>query len=104
MSLPIWITSGVGYVAALYLLAILFGIVMRFVMGRVRRGSVHGLRRNLSAHDRSVRLTLGVALLAIAAVTNWGPVTVFFSGFCFYEAVASWCGFYALAGKTTCAA
>lgn len=30
------------------------------------------------------------------------PKTIFFSGFAFFEAIFSWCGFYATIGKNTC--
>jgi len=37
-----------------------------------------------------------------AITTTWSPILIFFSGFAFFEAIFSWCGFYAAMGKNTC--
>ena len=38
----------------------------------------------------------------LAITTTWSPILIFFSGFALFEAIFSWCGFYAAMGKNTC--
>jgi hypothetical protein len=49
-----------------------------------------------------LRLAIGVGLFLWAITTTWSPILIFFSGFALFEALFSWCGFYAALGKNTC--
>lgn len=93
---------GWGYVLLLYLAAFLAGLMYRLVLRRFAAGTVRGVEKNIGKKDRLERLILGVALLGWAIMTTWNPILLFFSGFCIFEAVFSWCGFYAAIGKNTC--
>lgn len=93
---------GWGLVVAMYLLATIVGFVYRFILKRVAKGTVRGVQKNIGTSDRLLRLTIGVGLLLWAITTTWSPLLIFFSGFALFEAVFSWCGFYAALGKNTC--
>lgn len=93
---------GVGLIIAMYLLAIVFGFAYRALLRRLARGTPRGLGANIGKPDRLLRFLLGVGLLVWAVTTTWSPLLLFFSGFCFFEAAFSWCGFYAALGRSTC--
>ncbi len=93
---------GAGLLIAMYLLAIIFGFAYRALLKRFARGSVRGLGENIGKPDRLLRIVLGVGLLVWAVTTTWSPLLLFLSGFCFFEAAFSWCGFYAALGRSTC--
>jgi hypothetical protein len=66
--------------------------------------------RNIGTSDRLLRVAIGATLLLVAITTTWSPILIFFSGlilslskgFALFEAIFSWCGFYAALGKNTC--
>jgi TM2 domain-containing membrane protein YozV len=58
--------------------------------------------KNIGKSDRLLRAVIGAGLLLWAITTTWSPILIFFSGFAFFEAIFSWCGFYAAMGKNTC--
>lgn len=93
---------GWGLIVVMYLLAIIAGLLYRFILERVAKGTVRGLHKNISKNDRLIRLVIGVGLLLWAITTTWNPILIFFSGFALFEAIFSWCGFYAALGKNTC--
>jgi hypothetical protein len=93
---------GWGLIVAMYILALIVGIVYRFILRRVANGTVRGVHKNIGKSDRLLRLAIGVGLLLWAITTTWSPILIFFSGFALFEAVFSWCGFYAALGKNTC--
>lgn len=93
---------GAGLLIAMYLLAIIFGFAYRALLKRLARGTVRGAGQNIGKPDRLLRFGLGVTLLLWAITTTWSPILLFLSGFCFFEAAFSWCGFYAALGRTTC--
>jgi len=93
---------GWGLILSLYILAIIVGFAYRFILKRFARGTMRGVNKNIGKNDRLVRFALGIVLLLLAVTTTWSPILIFFSGFCFFEAIFSWCGFYAALGKNTC--
>lgn len=93
---------GIGLIVAMYIVAIIFGFAYRAVLKHFAKGTVRGVGQNIGKPDRAMRFVLGVVLLLWAITTTWSPLLLFFSGFCFFEAVFSWCGFYAALGRTTC--
>lgn len=92
---------GVAYVLIMFLFAFVFGFLYRLILKKMAKNTNRQLKRNIGKNDKLVRLLLGVALLLIGTYT-WSPVMLFFAGFCFFEAIFSWCGFYAALGKNTC--
>ena len=93
-----------NYLALLIYLGLGFivGFLYRAILKKFAKNSPHGLTKNIGKSDRWMRALLGIALLVWAVLTNWSPVLITASGFCFFEAMFSWCGFYAAIGKTTC--
>lgn len=93
---------GWGLIVVMYLLAGLFGLIYRALLKRFATGSVRTLNKNIGKSDRVLRLVFGLGLLLFAILTTWSPIIIFFSGFCIFESLFSWCGFYAAIGKNTC--
>ncbi len=93
---------GWGLIVVMYILAFIVGFIYRAILKKFARQSAHGAPKNIGKSDRLFRLTIGIALLLWAITTTWSPILIFFSGFAFFEAIFSWCGFYAAMGKNTC--
>ncbi len=101
---------GWGLIVAMYLLAGVVGFAYRAILKRVANPSTGSTsspqarsgQGNIGKSDRIIRLAIGVALLLFAITTSWSPILIFFSGFAVFEAMFSWCGFYAALGKNTC--
>ncbi len=93
---------GWGLIVIMYLFAGIVGLAYRAILKKLAKNSARGTTRNIGKADRLLRLAIGVGLLLWAITTTWSPVLIFFSGFALFEAVFSWCGFYAAMGKNTC--
>lgn len=93
---------GWGLIIAMYLLAFVVGFIYRAILKRLSKGTTRGAHHNIGKSDRLLRLAIGGALLLWAITTSWNPLILFFSGFCVFEAIFSWCGLYAMIGKNTC--
>lgn len=93
---------GWGMILVLYILAGLVGFLYRFVLKRFATNTVRGVSNNIGTPDRLLRFAIAIILLLWAILTTWSPILIFFSGFALFEAVFSWCGFYAAIGKNTC--
>jgi hypothetical protein len=91
-----------GLSAVLLILGFLFGFVYRAVLKKFAKNSPHGISKNIGKPDRLLRFAIGVVLFLFAVAASWNPFLIFFSGFCFFEAIFSWCGLYAAMGKNTC--
>ncbi|MFT5436638.1 MAG: hypothetical protein ACI840_001286 [Ulvibacter sp.] len=90
------------YILIMYLLSFVFGFLYRFILKKFAKGSVRGVHKNIAKSDRLVRMVIAIGLLLWAITTSWSPWLLFFSGFALFEAMFSWCGFYAALGKNTC--
>jgi hypothetical protein len=93
---------GWGIIAVMYLLAGIVGLIYRTILKKFAKNSPRGATRNIGKGDRLLRLATGAGLLLWAILTTWSPILIFFSGFALFEAIFSWCGFYAALGKNTC--
>jgi len=93
---------GIGYIVIMFILSFIFGLVYRFVLKKFAKSTVRKVHKNIGKNDRFVRIGIGIILFIAAITTSWSPVLLFFSGFCFFESIFSWCGFYAAIGKNTC--
>lgn len=93
---------GWGLIVAMYLLAGIVGLIYRTILRRLVKSSPRSAHKNIGKGDRLLRLAIGVGLLFWAMLTTWSPIIIFFSGFALFEAIFSWCGFYAAIGKNTC--
>jgi len=95
---------GWGLILILYVLAFIVGFVYRLALLQFAKHTPRGVSRNIGTPDRILRVAIGVVLLVGAITTSWSLTLIFLSGFCFFEAIFSWCGFYAALGKNTCPA
>lgn len=99
-------TTGFGLVVSMYLLAGIFGLVYRAILKYLAKNKILNKEgrgsKNIGKGDRILRLMIGVGLLAWAVMRTFSPILLFFSGFAIFEALFSWCGFYAAIGKNTC--
>ncbi len=93
---------GWGLVVIMYILSFIVGFIYRAILKKFAKSSPRGVAKNIGKSDRLLRLIIGVGLLLWAITTSWSPILIFFSGFAFFEAIFSWCGFYAAFGKNTC--
>ena len=93
---------GWGYILMMYIIAFIFGFLYRAILKKFTKGTVRGVHKNIGKGDRLLRLAIGLVLLLWAITTSWNPILIFFSGFALFEAIFSWCGFYAALGKNTC--
>lgn len=93
---------GWGLILVLYLLAGLFGLIYRLILKKIAKNTIRGVSKNIGRTDRLIRLVIGIVLLVFSVTTTWSLILIFFSGFALFEAVFSWCGFYAAMGKNTC--
>lgn len=93
---------GWGLIVVMYLLAGIVGLIYRAILKRLAKGTARGASKNISRNGRLLRLALGIGLLLWAITTTWSPILIFFSGFTLFEAIFSWCGFYAAIGKNSC--
>lgn len=93
---------GWGLIVVMYLLSFIFGFVYRVILKRLAKETVRGAHKNINKSGRIIRFLIGVALLLWAITTTWSPIILFFSGFCLFESIFSWCGLYAALGKNNC--
>jgi hypothetical protein len=93
---------GLGLIVSMYVLAFIVGFLYRAILKKFATHSPRGVAKNIGKPDRLLRAVIGLALLLWAITTSWSPILLFFSGFCLFEAIFSWCGFYAAIGKNTC--
>lgn len=89
-------------VFVLFLAAFVFGFAYRFALKKFASKKPHGRPRNIGSTDRWLRAALGGILFVVAITTTWNPLLLFASGFCFFEAIFSWCGLYAAMGRSSC--
>ncbi len=95
---------GYGEIIALYLLAIIAGLIYRAILKRYAKKSPHSAPRNINSTGRILRFLIGIGLLVLAITTTWNPLLIFFSGFSLFEAVMGWCALNAALGRNTCEA
>lgn len=96
---PFWF----GLIIIMFAWWFIVGFLYRFILKKISSPSVQPrAHRNIGTTDRLLRLGIGIALLIRAITTSRSPWLLFFSGFSFFEAIFSWCWFYAAIGKNTC--
>ena len=93
---------GWGLIIILYILAGIAGLTYRTILKQFAKGTVRGAHKNIGTKDRLIRCMIGIGLLVWAILTTWNPVLIFFSGFVLFEAIFSWCGYYAIIGRNSC--
>ena len=93
---------GWGLIVIMYTLAFVVGFLYRVILKKFAKSQNRIVTKNIGKLDRLIRLAIGIGLLVWAITTSWNPWLLFFSGFALFEALFSWCGFYAAIGKNTC--
>ncbi|HPS21619.1 MAG TPA: DUF2892 domain-containing protein [Candidatus Paceibacterota bacterium] len=93
---------GWGFVLVVFILAFIIGFIFRLLVRKIAKRKNRTTTRNIGKTDRIFRAILGLALFLIAISTSWSPILLFLAGFMLFEAIFSWCGFYAAVGKNTC--
>ncbi len=102
LSPSIFSLSSWGYVLFIFAIAFVFGLSYRSILLQIARSKPRKASKNIDASGRVIRLIIGIGLLLLAIFTDWSPWVLFFSGFAFFEAIFSWCGFNAAIGRNTC--
>ncbi len=94
---------GWGMILVMYVLAFIFGFVLRLVFKKFGKNTA-GItgQRNINKRGRLIRAGVGIALLLIAMLTTWSMILIFVSGVVVFQAVFSWCFVYQAMGKNTC--
>lgn len=95
---------GAGFILIMFALAFVFGFAYRWLVRKLVKAKP-GTRpagKNINTSGRLLRAGIGLALLLIAIFTTWHPLLLFASGFCFFEAIFSWCIYNQLLGKNSC--
>jgi hypothetical protein len=93
---------GWGLVIGIFALAFVFGFIYRYLLRKFAGRTRYGRLKNIGTVDRRIRIGLAIILFVAAIAADWNPWLLFFSGFCVFEAIFSWCGFYAAIGRNTC--
>jgi len=93
---------GIVYILVIFVLAFIVGFIYRLILKYYSKKSTNRISKNLNKRDRIIRAILGAILLILAITTAWNPILLFFAGFCFFEAIFSWCAIYSAIGKNTC--
>jgi hypothetical protein len=81
---------GWGFVLIMFLFSFIVGFACKFILKK---------RGNIGRTGRLLRLLISVSLFAIAIMTSWSPILLFFSGYALFEAMFGWCVVYAAMGK-----
>jgi len=93
---------GYGLILIMFILAFAFGFAYRFILKKFASSTGRGVPKNIGRGDRVLRFAIAVFLFVWAITTTWSPLLLFFSGFALFEAIFSWCGFYAALGRNSC--
>ena len=88
-------------------LGVFVAILQRHIMRKVKwsqrvikqPGEV--THKNIGLPDRLLRLTIAIVVLVYGLWVG-SELAVVIAGYTFYEALAKWCGLYALVGRNTC--
>ena len=92
---------GIGFVVIMFIFAFITGLIYRLVLKHLAKNDLRKRNHNIGKGDRALRALLGAGLLLLG-IYFWSAILLFLAGFCFFEAIFSWCGLYAALGKNTC--
>ncbi len=85
-----------------YVTSFIFGFSYRFLLKKFApKNFKKNANPNIGKPDKALRISIAVILLIIGFFSN-NFILLFFSGFALFEAMFSWCGFYAVIGRNTC--
>jgi len=84
------------------LLGFIFGFIYRFILKSLPSKKLQKRsKNNIGKPDRLLRFFLGAGLFFFGFISG-SFLLLFSAGFCFFEAIFSWCGFFAILGRNTC--
>ena len=86
----------------MFILAFIFGFMYRAILRKIAKKKPRKAPRNIKKGGRILRFILSLGLLLWAITTTWNPILLFLSGFTLFEAIFSWCGFYAAISRNDC--
>lgn len=95
---PLWY----GLIIVMFILSFLFWFFYRWILKKTFSGTIRWSSKNIKTTGRLLRWLAWIALFVVAITTSRSPWLLFFSWFCFFEAIFSRCGFYAAIGKSSC--
>lgn len=85
-----------------YIASFIFGFSYRYLLRKfANKNFKKNANPNIGTKDKIIRISLALLLL-FAGLYFDSFILLFFSGFAIFEAIFSWCGFYAAVGKNTC--
>lgn len=84
------------------IIGFLAGIAARTLFVKYANNKIRKESHNIGLGDRVFRFGAAIILLIVAYRYQWSAPMLFLSGFCFAESLFSWCGLYAMIGKSTC--
>ena len=85
-----------------YVTSFIFGFSYRFILKKYApKNFKKNANSNIGKPDKILRISIAVILL-ILGFSSSNFILLFFSGFALFEAMFSWCGFYAAIGRNTC--
>jgi hypothetical protein len=93
---------GIGYIVVVFIFSFVFSLIFKFIMKKHAPKKSQRLGKNIGIRDRMIRAGLGLLVFILAIATAWSPILIFLAGFLFFEAIFSWCGYFALLGKNSC--
>ncbi len=92
----------------IYIFAFSIGIAIaigqRYVMRNIKIQSNKkktAAHKNIGVIDRIVRFVIATGVL-VYGIYAGSEIAFVIAGYTYYEALAKWCGFYALIGKNSC--
>jgi Protein of unknown function (DUF2892) len=90
-------------ILVMFIMSFLFWLWYRFVL-KIFSHSVSHTRaqKNIWWKDRAIRGCIGLGLVLRAITTTRSLRLLFIAGFCFFEAMFSWCALYSAIGKNSC--
>lgn len=92
-----------GIIIMMYVMSFIIWFLYRLLLKLLpKRQWEIRIHKNIWSKDRWMRAFIGLGLLLRAITTDRSLRLLFFSGFCFFEAIFSRCWFYAAIGKSSC--
>jgi hypothetical protein len=92
----------IGAIIIGFLGGFIYRSIMKFIASKKPLMAIRA-QKNIGSFDRIQRVIIAILFLAIGiAVPRVAIFSFLVTGFCLFEAIFSWCGFYAAIGKSTC--
>ncbi len=90
------------YVLLMILVGLVVGVIYRFIMTKYVKNPRKNLSKNIGVGDRWVRFGLSIVFFFVGLFNLSNPIFLIVCGFLLYETFSSWCGLFAVIGKSSC--